>query len=52
MLHKGKRKWEGIYKVEILSLDDIFLHGNALLKCVEVYDNKKSNIGEVDVLNN
>jgi hypothetical protein len=55
----GSKKYIGIFsedkketKIEILSLDDIFLHGNVLLKCVEVYDNKKSSIGEVDVLNN
>jgi len=35
-------------KVEILSLDDIFLHATALQKTVEIYDNKK--ISAVDPL--
>lgn len=54
----GSRKFIGLFdenkketKVEILSLDDIFLHGNALIKCVEAYDNKKTSVGDAEVLN-
>ncbi len=54
----GTRKYIGLFdehkketKVEIFSLDDIFLHGNALLKSVEAYDNRKASVGEAEVLN-
>ncbi len=38
-------------KVELLSLDDIFLHAAALLKCVTAYDNKKAGVVEPEGLN-
>lgn len=51
------RKYLGLFdenkketKVEILSLDDIFLHANALLNCVAAYDNKKAG-GVEEVMN-
>jgi len=54
----GTRKYLGLFdenkketKVELFSLDDIFLHANALIKCVEAYDNKKAGVGDVEVLN-
>lgn len=53
------RKYIGLFdgnkketKVELFSLDDIFLHAPALLQCVEAYDNKKAGLmGEPEVLN-
>lgn len=52
------RKYLGLFdenkketKVEILSLDDIFLHATALLKCMEAYDNKKVGVVEGEGLN-
>ena len=52
------RKYIGLFdenkketKVELLSLDDIFLHAAALLKCVTAYDNKKAGLVEPEGLN-
>jgi hypothetical protein len=55
----GTKKHIGLFdeskketKVEIFSLDDIFLHSAALLKCAEFHDNKKSNaLPDANVLN-
>jgi hypothetical protein len=54
----GSRKYIGLFdenkketKAELLSLDDIFLHANVMLRCVEAYDNKKASMGEAEVLN-
>lgn len=52
------RKFIGLFdenkketKMELLSLDDIFLHANALLACVAAYDNRKAAVGGEEVLN-
>jgi hypothetical protein len=38
-------------KVEILTLDDIYLHATAILKIVECYDNKKVSVETQNELN-
>jgi len=54
----SSRKYIGLFdghkketKVELFSLDDIFIHAPALLQCVEAYDNKKTSVGDAEVLN-
>lgn len=54
----GVRKYIGLFdenkketRVEIFSLDDIFLHAAALIKCVENYDSKKASVNDAEVLN-
>lgn len=52
------RKYLGLFdeskketRIELLSLDDIFLHATALLKSVEAYDNKKIGVADAQGLN-